>query len=48
MLNKYFVCSVFGFMIDKMSIFPFLLGFIAGIYTDTKLPILYIQQYIQK
>jgi len=47
MLNTYLCCFFIGFLIDKISIFPFVLGFAAGmivsnnsdIYNMIKFPI---------
>ena len=50
MFDKYILCVIFGFMVDKMSIFPFVFGFIVGtsLLSTTTIPFDSIQYRVIK
>ena len=45
-LDKHLLCVAFGFMIDKMSIFPFVFGVVVGaaLNTTSTISLAHIQQ----
>ena len=54
-MNLYICCFFIGFLIDKISLFPFILGFIVGlmidnnsqIYETIKFPVLQAVQLVK-